>query len=308
MLHLFSPCNCDWILIHQMGKVGSQTLEHSIRQSAPDLRVERHHQLHEGNLKRLETAANAPGTPEATAASLRYQVVMARACAADLFGQPGSSYGCVLTGYRNPIDQVIASVFQNLDAYELPLQWTAASLPRDCEVVGEFLEHWFEQFLDAARTQECQELVCRFPFPQSVNWFDLEFAPFHNLDVYDYPPGKDGLLVIDRDQTRFILYQQEQLETQFPLIMRLIPGLSRMVQDNRNRAVDKPYAALYREFKLRFMPSAAMLEYYVTSKYYRHFYGNRFSQRPTTLIPPVAPGRRSVAEVSRPRVACASAA
>src|SRR5262245_46227398 len=106
----------DWVLIHQMGKVGSQTMEHSIRLSDPSIRVERHHELHPRSLKSSAMHLSLPGVPRETADSLRAQLAAARRCTRELLLRKEKIRLCVISGYRDPISYLLASLFQNLRA------------------------------------------------------------------------------------------------------------------------------------------------------------------------------------------------
>lgn len=51
----------DYYLIHQMGKVASQSVEAAIRHAFPAARVERHHYLSDANLTSLQVICRLPG-------------------------------------------------------------------------------------------------------------------------------------------------------------------------------------------------------------------------------------------------------
>lgn len=272
MLRFFRAPRTDWALVHQMGKVGSQTIEWSIRQSDPRIRVERHHFLHPPNRQRRAVLWSAShGVPDRVRDSQRHQGEAARKCVEDLAAANESLRLCVLSGYREPLAHVIAALFQNLPAVAPQLEPTA-DLERGCRWLDDLVKEMFCRFRNGELGPDWPEPFFGLLFDLALDWFDGEFAPVHDFDVYSHSPGKDGLLVVDRGRTRFIIYRLETLATQFPRILQAIPGLPRVVQSNQNLAKDKPCGALYEAFRRSFRPTEAMLEYYGNSKYYRHFY------------------------------------
>src|SRR6185369_2669510 len=94
--------NMDYAVFHRMGKVGSHSVLHSLRASAPSLRIDQSHfltpQAIEKARQKVETLSLAPEL----AVSLRGQLAEALRCVEEVGKRrkQGNPY-CVLSGYRD---------------------------------------------------------------------------------------------------------------------------------------------------------------------------------------------------------------
>src|SRR5262245_28010473 len=105
----------NYIILHRMQKVASQTIYHSLRHAAPHLTIEQAHFLTPNAIATIRERAALPDVRPDDAASLLRQVEVAQRCGAEIERRRklGLPY-CVISGYRDPLDQVISQLFQNL--------------------------------------------------------------------------------------------------------------------------------------------------------------------------------------------------
>src|SRR5579885_3149866 len=110
-------------MIHQAGKVASQTLAWTIVASDPSSRVERHHYLEPSYLAEVDRLCDLEkDSPQV--ASLRKQTAEARNAHALLAMQDPRNVW-VLSGIRDPLDFAISAFFQNLTYYFPEYVWPA---------------------------------------------------------------------------------------------------------------------------------------------------------------------------------------
>jgi hypothetical protein len=273
MLDLFKP-KVKYVLIHQMGKVASQTIEQTIRAADPELRVERLHFLRQTGITAEQMLANVAHEPEEYKQSVLFQLNAREKCFRELMELKQQRVPlCVVTGCRDPLNHAIASVFQNMEIYVPQVTLDPAKVESECTLVDHTIHDMFLRYQTNSLGRSYREQSFSTIFHYSMNWFDKEFMTVHGVDLYEHKPNKHGLLVLDQKSTRYILYKLETLEQQLSNVLKLIPGLPRRIPAvHRNRAQEKPYAALYSLFRKRFTPTPAMIDHFYHSRYFQHFY------------------------------------
>ena len=89
-------------LIHQVGKVASQTLHGTLLSVVGETCVERHHYLSDRGLAYLENMSRLPGIVGNGMGGVSYQLDLARALRTAMESwEPGTAW--VLSGFRDPI-------------------------------------------------------------------------------------------------------------------------------------------------------------------------------------------------------------
>jgi hypothetical protein len=287
ILRIQGICNVvpDYYLIHQMGKVASQSVEAAIRHTFPAARVERHHYLSDANLTSLQVICRLPGAGNVGAERQLHAAITARA---DLIAR-GELGGWVLSGFRDPLKWAVSGFFQNLSAYCPWLTYKETNLRDESARLISFFNAEFERVSSNRPPLTFQEGLLDFKLCSPERWFDREFVKFHGIDVYDYPMRSAPYLIIRKNNLNFLLYRFEDLPISFHSLLEAIglptdPSLSAPMRLNVTK--DKPVGNLYHAFCRAFMPTDEMTEYYFGGKYFRHFYGD--SQGDAHAFPTVA--------------------
>jgi|GEM_PF-3862196 hypothetical protein len=253
-------------LIHQAGKVASQTLEVTICLSDRTARVERHHYLLPDNLAAVERlAALEPANPQA--ASLKMQagrglaalLVLAQTDPKDVF---------ILSGFRDPLDFAISAFFQNLELF-CPID---AEVDRVMDVFKTEFEGFLERKRGAVAPRNIRELEMRRKLQNMGEWFDNEFKPISGVDVYQIDFRADPFVCFRTQRASFLIYRMETLRANLPAIVSQLPLPEPIKISNQNLSSDKEYAALYRQFRERFKATPEMIEYYYGGRFFSHFY------------------------------------
>ena len=263
--------------IHQPGKVGSQTVEASLRASDPSATTLRFHLLARGNLDTGERVARASSGP--LARSLMEQVNGGRRALEEL-QRHAPSETVVFSGVRDPLDFAIAAFFQNLayfyPDYSSPLPGEQFNTGLFDAEVDRMLEAFAAEF-SAFRARigkpadTIRDFVTNKAFHNIGEWYDEEFRTVHGVDVF----AMNFSRTFEHFQTErgaFIIYRRESLHDVLPEILNLLPlpGPPRII--NANVSNGKPYAVLYQAFRERFDPNEDMIEYYYGGRFFSHFY------------------------------------
>jgi len=264
----------DYLVFHRMGKVGSHSILHSLRASAPGLRVDQAHFLTPEAIARVRQLAEAPATSPETAASLRGQVEDARRCVEEIERRRrrGNPY-CVLSGYRDPLDQVVATLFQMLPLWFPEVDEAADDVAGQAAImVRKFQTQFRKLIVDKAPASTAEDVRFANVFVKGLNWFDREFRPFHDVDLYEHEPDELGMFRVERGPVLVLVYRMESLRGHFDEVLGRLPGVKSVQQINDNEAAKKKCAALYREFRRRLEPTPEMHDFYYNSRFFRHFY------------------------------------
>lgn len=244
------------VLIYQMPKIGSQTIESSLNAANLPGRVLRFHYLSRAFAKTLRHGLSSPQPDASWRANARIQLASIRylsrwlRCRRVLCG-----FGLaipklqVITAVRDLIGLVLASIFENFN--------------------------YFAPDPGGLTAERCAEaLLHPKTFKTLRNWFDLELKPFTGIDVFaeKFTPAQ-GYAAYQNRFARVLVYRFEALnDLAGPLSQFLdwpVPALL-----NRNLGESKEYASQYRAVRqqLRLPPEFVASIY--DAKMMRHFYSD----------------------------------
>lgn len=268
-------------LIHQGGKVASQTFEATIGQADPTALIERHHFMYPPNLDVLDRIAGA-GKGGVHAHQQRQQTAMARSALEVLKREREAVW--VVTGFRDPLDHAISRFFQNLDeycpSYSSPAPGESYDQNRfDVEVdrvIGIFNEQ-VDGFLrshedDASIGALLEQFWAARYAIHMTKWFSYEFEPLHGLDIHAVDVGSKAFVTTSHEGRNFLFYRMEGAHKMLPSILEALPLPRPIPVVSRNVGEEKDYGVLYRRFRQRFVPTAAMMSYYYDTRFFNHLY------------------------------------
>ena len=271
-------------LIHQGGKVASQTLEATIARSDPTAKIERHHFLWHENLSVIDAVCDRSG-PSVHTAQQRQQTNMARA-AMEAFRKEHPRNVVVLSGFRDPLDHVISKFFQNLSEYCPSSSSPAAGedydrvrfdveVDRVIEVFKNQVATYLEKRRAGSDARSLLETFWEVRYALHIeDWFEIEFKPLHRVDVYDVEFGSKPFVQFEAADRRFVFYRMETLRGALERLLEALPLPRPATIVNLNVATEKEYAVLYRRFRERFSPTPGMMAYYYGGRFFEHFYGD----------------------------------
>jgi hypothetical protein len=241
----------DPILIYQMGKVGSMTLEASIRKVYKDIDLDvpiyRSHTLMD-----FEKAAEIIKSKMGNSSAMLEEVEKERKLRNKIDEEPDKLWN-VMTMVRDPVARNIAAFFQNIDSYlpEWKELWESNSLPMQ-RLLDSFFENeevnspfWFETRLELVFGIN----VYASPFPHQIGY-----------KIYRNPPRADMLLIR--------LENLNQVASEAVDKFLRIPNFRLL---NTNIGSEKPYADVYRTMLRTPLPKSYVKKMYSTALA-RHFY------------------------------------
>jgi hypothetical protein len=242
------------LLIYQMPKVGSQTIEATLKQCSLPHQVFRIHFLSPAIADTMRAGLRSL---EATDAwkhdalwQLRLMESLRRVIRIRRFlqscGWPLSKIQ-VISAVREPISLSLSSLFENyFPVFPSSEEEVLLRCRRD------LLKPKTLQFVQA--------------------WFDLELGPMLGVDVYDKPfPRQQGYALYETRFVRALVYRFEGIE-QLPLILEEFLNCKIDKVEPRNLASAKPYASQYRYVKQHLRLPAGFVAEQCASRMMRHFY------------------------------------
>jgi len=248
------------LLIYQMPKTGSQTIEATLQQCSLPHRIVRLHFLSGNFADPIIEKLNSNQVPEEWKQNARKQLEftkemsrivrtrrLLRACGLKI---PKVE---IITGLREPISLGLSTMFENF-SYFFP-----KSQPPGLDDYAEVLQR-----------------PKLYHFSQC--WFDWELKPFTGIDVFQTPfPRETGYSIYQSRSARVLVYRYEALGK---LAVMLSQFLGCEVPDVlvRNLASSKSYAAAYQHAKQTLHLPPAFVARQYASKMMRHFYSDEERQ------------------------------
>lgn len=228
------------ILIYQMGKVGSTSLENSLPESLhfhtlygnspcrPHLKQRRR-----GIIRTFEGFVS--DFTKRIAIRLRKEVK-------------------IVSIVREPFSRDISMFFQDLP------YWM-------CEHIGKInldtRAEGFDILIDSFNDS--------YDWKYALTWFDKEVKRLTKIDVYKHEfDKKTGISLIRKGKYQLLLVKMESLNNNTEVLSSFTKAKLQLT--DTNRAQNKWYAPIYRSFKSTFIPSKHYKDTVINSKLYRHFY------------------------------------
>lgn len=246
-----------YILIHQPGKVASQTVEAVFAAALPHGRVERHHALTEATLAKWEATLGRPGVEMGPPYGMDIQIANGRAARRNLHKLRGPG-AWILCGFRDPMDFAVSVFFQAL-ATNCP-DLTLAREVHDAE-----LQQVIARFNNSFLRGELQT-------PEE--WFQEEIIDFYNLDIFSLAVGNLPYVVTSNGQFDFLFYRFEDLRISLPDIVARLGLKYPETVAHRNIGSEKATGRLYSAFREAFVPTIEMARFCYDTRFFRHFYGD----------------------------------
>jgi glycosyltransferase involved in cell wall biosynthesis len=236
------------VVVFQMGKVGSKSVETSLKRY--DLGAPVCHSHFLNDLDRVERDARASRSrPVQTLAQIRH----GRRLRKSLLGSP--YVRCrVISLVRDPIARNIAAFFQCLDEFIPDYRVRAASGDLAVEeLIGTFLE--------------------RYDHTIPLTWFDSQLKPVFGIDVFAAPfPRERGYAVFHGPTAALLLVKLEKLKECAPTAVKEFLGIADFVLRDANVGEAKEYRDLYRGFLDSIRLEPTFVDRVYDSDVVHHFY------------------------------------
>ncbi|WP_286232691.1 putative capsular polysaccharide synthesis family protein [Thalassotalea sediminis] len=243
--------NEDTIFVYQMGKVGSTALESAISNS---LHIHAFYSKNTTCLPRLKGQAKF---------GFRYfyfrlEQELISYLVRRVFRKRKKTK--IITLVRAPLQRNISMFFHDLDAYLFAahtncLGTRTTALPTRSQSAN-LLTNVFNQEFDH-----------QYP----LTWFDREFKEMTGIDIYAYKFDKHaGVSRIETEHFDILCLQMDKLPEQEQLLTTFVGKPVSLKRENK--ANNKWYGSLYRDFKRDYQLSDEQIQIMHNSKYYQHFF------------------------------------
>ncbi len=249
------------LLIYQMPKTGSQTVEATLQQCHLPHQVLRLHFLSGTIARTMRKALRSRHASPQWEADARKQLQLISRVGRIIYLRRLLSWFRVrlpkidvITGVREPIGLGLSSVFEN-HAYLFPN-------------------------LAAATVEACRtELVRPKALSYIQDWFDLEIRSLLGIDVFRKPfPHHKGYVICENGFARVLVYRSDFLRN-LPVMVREFLGCEVPNIINRNLGVAKDYGPAYAEVKARLRLPADFVAAQYRRKLVSHFFSKEERQR-----------------------------
>ena len=248
------------LLIYQMPKTGSQTVEATLEQCRLPYRIFRFHFLSPQIAASMRKAMRSGQASESWKNDARKQLALVKTVTRlirirrwlSLFFPVAKIP--VITGVREPIGLGLSSVFEN--------------------------HSLLFSNLDSATIDACRvELLRPKALVHIQNWFDLEIKLRLGIDVYQYPFScRNGYAIYENRFVRLLVYRSDFL-SKLPSMLKEFLACEVPSVVNRNVAALKPYSAAYADAKARLrLPRDCVVSQY-NQKLVRHFFSSAERRR-----------------------------
>ena len=274
------------IIIHQVGKVASQTIERTLRRALPNAPIFRTHILSKQGCdsfrKRLETLLKLEDPQKHQESwlrqiqhgeQLRRQVERYKKLVDENFVKQKVT---VVTLTREPVAVAIAAFFQSLTLFFPNIESRCEKEP-----VNKLVAEVTDYYLDCVRSFLGQQAAkhdlgsLHFHTIRSLvsGFFDEEIKPVFEIDIFAAPfdPNR-GYQIYQGKYARVLLIRLENLNEVVHKAFREFLGLEELKLVNDNQASQKFYKDIYSEFKDTICLPEAFVDLHYDCKFARHFY------------------------------------
>lgn len=246
------------IIVYQMGKVGSRSVYETLERLNLGVPIYHSHILN--NLDEIgEQLKRLFDNPVGSLGAVR-QGKAQRKLIEDDSARPWH----VISLVRDPVAQTISRFFQSIGEIipNAERRFKDGAIGVD-DFLDAFLRKWVQNNPYDALNKGYDALV----------WFDNQFKPVFDIDVYDMPfPCAKGYGIFRKDRFSLLLFRLEDLDGCAAQAFEEFLGLADFRLMKANEAANKWYQGLYREFVSRIDLPKDYLDKIYGSKFSRHFY------------------------------------
>lgn len=248
------------LLVYQMPKTGSQTVEATVQACGLPVHVLRVHFLSRVSAARVRAGLKSQANTE-WERHTREQLQQAQRLRWVLWARrwllrcgAGIAKVEAICAVRDPLGLGLAAIFEN------------------------YL-HLFDQ-LESATLEACRKELLRPRDHKFVHqWFDLELKPILGIDVYQRPfPQQQGYGIYESPYGRALVYRFEALN-RLPEMLTEFLGVPVRTALNRNLGSAKDYAAAYERAKQTLKLPREFVQAQCHCRMMRHFYSQAERQR-----------------------------
>lgn len=243
------------LLIYQMGKVGSTTINRLLKASQLDQPIYKIHVLSKAGIKDAQQHYKQINKINKNFDWNRAQHVFeSEILRKEILKNSKPRNWRIITLTREPIARNISSFFSRIDLYFPDFQRKISSglIPVN-DIIDVFLKE--------------------FSHDRPLEWFDLELKNVFKIDVFSsefYQP--QGYKIYKKDNIDLLLIKLESLDKHAKKAFKEFLDIEIMNIEDRNVSNQKYYSDIYKKFKESIILPEGYIEKLYSSKYTKHFY------------------------------------
>lgn len=246
------------IIVFQMGKVGSSSIVKTLSSHLGGHQIFQVHFLTRPWMKRVENEFRQASRVRGRAFIDRH-VLESRYLIGQLEASASGKPWKVISMVRDPVARNVSAFFQAFPVYFAREHHNGG---------GGMAELDSDQLLDLFINQFGAD---RHAVP--LTWFQREVEPTFGIDVFQEPfDTARGYQIYRNSRCELLVLRMEDLDRVASAALQEFLGFDVPSQVNSNRAEDKDYADVYREFRSRLVLPKAYLDQMYESTYATQFY------------------------------------
>jgi Putative capsular polysaccharide synthesis protein len=256
----------DLFVILAMPKTATQTVERTLLALAPSVPVRRIHFISSRSVGYVRTEMQSPPLPDTVVRSTLRQATLGEETRSEI--ELVRSLGgrvALISAIREPIDQIVASIFQSIPDMIPAFAVFSASGSRLLDLLREFAIH------------EMRRAAAGIPPWRSPRaFFRDELAPVSRVDILRHPiDHPKGSVLVANEGVTTLIYRFEDAGLRLAPALSAVTGRAGIELVSTNRSSDKDYAKLYSEFRASLrVPDDVCSALYDQDPYVRHFYSD----------------------------------
>jgi hypothetical protein len=250
----------DLFVILSNPKTATQTIERTLLALDPAVQVRRTHIISPKAIARYHQTKSTLFFPDAMMQSMLEQADYAQQVRREIaFVRNLGGRIALISGNRDPIDQVISNVFQFIPHLIPEFALLRAAGVELLSALSDYTRLELQRELDALENR---------------SFFDEELLPVAKMELLREPIDRErGFSLFADANTSVLLFRYKDLHRVLPTALSALTGRGSVPIYSQNTSREKGYADLYREFRASFrVPAELCAALYRRYPYLRHFY------------------------------------
>ena len=244
--------NNEIILIYQMGKVGSKSIEQSLRDLNLKIPIYHLHFLSPNRVRRKiidQKEKNLEIDKSIKIAKILWKEITQNKIT--------NKKWKIITLVREPISRNISAFFQGIE-----------------ERFPNFYQDYYSGSLDIEKLID--EFLNKYPHDSTLLWLDEELKFVFDIDVFSCPfPRSKGYTTFHKDNIDVLLIRSENLNQCFQESFSEFLNIDDIFLNRQNIGSEKKYAEIYKKFRETITLSESYINRMYKSKYTKHFYSEK---------------------------------
>lgn len=257
--HLANRVANNRLFVYQMGKVGSTSIETSLKVLNIDS-IHRHTyrritamtELHQKYDTLRLARKNRHNSIHKRIKKVIFNYLMVK------HFRSKKNISKVITLVREPIARNISMYFQNFYIPCLEIAVRGSSRTTDNTSINAFIEDFFN----------------KYNHYYGIKWFDNEFLKVTGVDIYDYPFDKEKGYCVINDKGVSVLIMQMEKMNDLEKVMGEFVGNDEFKLINDNTSDEKWYSCVYKKFKETIEIPENYIDNIYNTKFMKHFYSD----------------------------------